>query len=403
MIPPPPPPEKGPDYPASLHALLEENAFAAPGGPAAVAGLERRYGTQVYADALFHLTRLEMEGNRAKANWEGILAHREAMAAALGRPVGLRTAVCDFLLGQGHALQNPVVIESRLLVQREDSAFRDELTGVFNRRFFNLEMRKEVARARRSGMPFCLFMIDGDHFKAFNDRYGHQAGDAALQQLAKIFLESGRINDQVCRYGGEEFVVILPRTSKQNALMVAERFRRNVEDHLITYDDKPIGALTVSIGVACCPDDAASEEELVRLADWALYRAKTSGRNQVSSDTSDRRMHRRMAVDTRVEFAVPADEGAAYVCRAADISLGGFMCESNRPFQRGAEITVRVHDPAGGEPISLTAKAVRSMESAATDLPYRTGFTFESEDPARLLALHRLLERLAEDHPQPPA
>jgi diguanylate cyclase (GGDEF)-like protein len=393
---PPSPSEKGPEYPATLHALLEEDAFAAAEGPAAVADMERRYGNQVYADAVFHLTRLEMDGGRAKAHWEAVLAHRTAMAGALGRPVGLRTAVCDYFTGQGHVLKNPVVIESRLLVQREDSAFRDELTGVFNRRFFNLEMRKEVARSRRSGMPFCVFMIDGDHFKAFNDRYGHQAGDAALQQLAQIFIDSGRINDMVCRYGGEEFVIILPRTTKQNALMVAERFRRNAENHLITYDGKPIGALTVSIGVACSPDDATSEEELVRLADWALYRAKTGGRNQVSSDTSDRRMHRRMAVDTRVEFDAPVDEGAAYVCRAADISLGGFMCESNRPFQRGAEITVRVHDPAGGEPISLTAKAVRSMESAATDLPYRTGFTFESEDPARLLALHRLLERLAE-------
>ncbi|MEW5774299.1 MAG: diguanylate cyclase [Thermodesulfobacteriota bacterium] len=388
--------EKGSEYPATLHALLEEKAFAAPGGPEAVADMERRYGSQVYADALFHLTRLEMDGARAKANWDAILAHRESMAASLDRGVGLRTAVCDYFIGQGRVLESPVVIESRLLVQREDSAFRDELTGVFNRRFFNMEMRKEVARTRRSAMPFCVFMIDGDHFKAFNDRYGHQAGDAALQQLARIFVDSGRINDQVCRYGGEEFVIILPRTSKQNALMVAERFRRNVENHLITYDDKPIGSLTVSIGVACCPDDATGEEELVRLADWALYRAKTGGRNQVSSDTSDRRMHRRMAVDTRVEFEAPDDGGLPYQCRAADISLGGLMCESNRPFERGAPVMVRVHDPAGGEPITLTAKAVRSMESAATDLPYRTGFTFDAEEPARLLALHRLLERLAD-------
>ena len=96
-------------------------------------------------------------------------------------------------------------------------------------------------------------------------------------------------------------------------------------------------------------------------------------------------------------------EGAEYVCRAADMSLGGLMCESNRPFVRGAQIEVCVHDPAGGEPITLTARAVRSMESAATDLPYRTGFTFDAEDPARLLALHRLLERLAETHKPSPA
>ncbi len=401
MSAPPPTPDKGQDYPASLHSLLEESAFARPEGPRAVADLERRYGAQVFADALFHLTRLEMDGARAKENWTAVLAHREAMAQALGRTVGLRTAVCDYFTSQGHELKNPVVIESRLLVQREDSAFKDELTGIFNRRFFNLEMRKEVARSRRSGMPFCVFMIDGDHFKAFNDRYGHQAGDAALQQLAQIFVASGRVNDQVCRYGGEEFVVILPRTSKQNALMVAERFRRNVENHLITYDGKPIGSLTISIGVACSPDDATGEEELVRLADWALYRAKTGGRNQVSADTSDRRMHRRMAVATQVEFIVPAGDGADYVCRAADISLGGLMCESNRPFTRGAEIRVNVHDPSGGDPISLAARAVRSMESAATDLPYRTGFTFDAEDPARLLALHRLLERLADSHPKP--
>lgn len=388
--------DKSQEYPATLHALLEESVFAAPGGPEAVADMERRYAAQLYADALFHLTRLEFNPAKAKEHWERILLHRGAMIEALARPVGLRTAVCDYFLGLGQVLTNPVVIESRLLVQREDSAFRDELTGVFNRRYFNNELSKEVARGERSGTPFCLFMIDGDHFKAFNDRFGHQAGDAALKQLSEVFIKSGRFNDQVCRYGGEEFVIILPRTSKQNALMVAERFRRNAENHLVTYDNKPIGQLTVSIGVACYPDDAKSGEELVRLADWALYRAKGGGRNQVSSDTSDRRMHRRLAVGARVEFMAPDDGGTPYQCRAADISLGGLMCESNRPFAQGSEVPVQVFDPAGGEPLTLLGRAVRCMESAATDLPYRTGFSFEANESAVMLALNRLLERLAE-------
>lgn len=166
----------------------------------------------------------------------------------------------------------------------EKLAQTDGLTELNNYRFFQQRLSIELNRAQRFNRPLSLIMLDLDLFKAYNDIYGHQAGDQALRQLACLLRHSSRSYDLVARYGGDEFVIILPETSKKMAAEVAERIRGSVEQARIEGDGQaPGGHFTASLGIASFPEDATERGDLIRKADLALYHAKTRGRNRVSS------------------------------------------------------------------------------------------------------------------------
>ncbi|MBU1615714.1 sensor domain-containing diguanylate cyclase, partial [bacterium] len=164
-------------------------------------------------------------------------------------------------------------------------AITDGLTGLYNYRYFRESLGKEIGRCKRLGSVLSLLLIDADHFKEFNDTYGHQEGDNVLQKLGMLLNFQARTADVVARYGGEEFVIIAPGTSKEGGLILGERTREKVEENLLTSEERAWFGMTspptISIGVACFPDDASNEEELVKCADRALYEAKETGRNKV--------------------------------------------------------------------------------------------------------------------------
>ncbi|RMH57762.1 MAG: diguanylate cyclase [Candidatus Hydrogenedentota bacterium] len=160
-----------------------------------------------------------------------------------------------------------------------DMAITDGLTRLYIRRYFLQRLGDEIARARRSGTPLSLMMLDLDHFKNINDTYGHQTGDAVLVGLARVMRRSFREVDILCRYGGEEFTVIMPHTEKEGAMIASERFRKAVEDFEFAGADVPL-RLTVSCGVTTYqPGRIVSE--LIYESDTALYAAKREGRNRV--------------------------------------------------------------------------------------------------------------------------
>ena len=163
----------------------------------------------------------------------------------------------------------------------EHQSIRDGLTNLFNRHFMEISLDREVRRAARNHTELAILMIDVDHFKKFNDSYGHEAGDSILREVAEIFRQSVRAEDIICRYGGEEFVIILPETSSALAIERAEAIRWSVSQMRVRFRTEALREITISVGVAICPGCGSTLEEILRSADRALYAAKHAGRNQV--------------------------------------------------------------------------------------------------------------------------
>lgn len=164
----------------------------------------------------------------------------------------------------------------------KQQAITDGLTGLYNRRFFNEEIEREIARSYRHFLRMSLILLDVDHFKKYNDTNGHQAGDLVLKKVASVLRNETRVCDMECRYGGEEFALILPETNKTQALMIAEKLRKQIEETEFPHQNRqPSGNLTASLGVATFPDDAVNSKDLIDTADAGLYKAKEKGRNCV--------------------------------------------------------------------------------------------------------------------------
>jgi diguanylate cyclase (GGDEF)-like protein len=185
----------------------------------------------------------------------------------------------SYLNGAASALSN-----LRLLDRMKQQANIDMLTGLYNRRFVEDYARKLLAIARRRMQPVGVIMLDLDHFKSFNDVYGHEVGDRILRQFAKTVTASMRETNLAARYGGEEFVVILPDTSTKSCLLVAERIRKAVAAMVVPSNtEKPLPQLTVSIGIAAFPEHGETLEEIIQASDKALYESKRGGRNRVTA------------------------------------------------------------------------------------------------------------------------
>jgi len=161
----------------------------------------------------------------------------------------------------------------------EEKTRTDALTGLFNRRHLDAALVIELDRARHEKVPLGLLMLDLDHFKAFNDRFGHPQGDALLRAVADLLREQLRPTDTVARYGGEEFTVLLPRSPRTEAVRIAERLRRRLSELRAGPEEAKI---TGSFGLAIFPDDGESAADLVAAADAALYEAKRLGRDQIA-------------------------------------------------------------------------------------------------------------------------
>ncbi len=171
---------------------------------------------------------------------------------------------------------------ARLLGENERLATRDSLTGLANRRLFDESLHREVARSQRLGTPLSLLVLDVDHFKQVNDTYGHQTGDAVLREVADALVANTKNFDVAARYGGDEFVVLLPGCSREDAVRVAERVRNGIAR---AVGEAP---LTISAGVATLPDNANDAERLMAASDAALYDAKRTGRDRVASSGRNR-------------------------------------------------------------------------------------------------------------------
>jgi diguanylate cyclase (GGDEF)-like protein len=175
----------------------------------------------------------------------------------------------------------------KLRDQLRDQSIRDTLTGMFNRRYMLETCRREFARAARTGQSVSVLSIDVDHFKKFNDNHGHDAGDTVLRAVADVMKTSFRDEDVPCRFGGEEFVVLLPGATAAIAVKKAEELRSKVEALVVRYVDGNLPRVSISVGVAAFPYSGDNPQAVLKAADEALYRAKDGGRNCVKVSTMD--------------------------------------------------------------------------------------------------------------------
>ena len=161
-------------------------------------------------------------------------------------------------------------------------SIRDPLTGLFNRRFMEESLELEIRRATRNQRPLGVIMIDLDHFKHFNDTFGHEAGDTLLRELGSFLQGNIRAEDIACRYGGEEFTLILPEGTAEVTQQRANFLREAVKRMDVTHRGRPLGRITISMGVSIFPEHGRTRDALLEAADEALYRSKDQGRDRVT-------------------------------------------------------------------------------------------------------------------------
>ena len=205
-----------------------------------------------------------------------------SLVAAYFLRVNRRLALADNSLRSANETLTDSLAEIRELHLRlKEQAIRDPLTGLYNRRYLDETLERELSRAKREGYPVSLTMIDLDHFKHVNDTYGHKAGDEVLITLSTLLQSQAREGDIPCRYGGEEFLLVLPRMSLEVASQRAEQWREAFGNMKTRHGELEI-SVTMSIGLAAYPDHGATAEDLIDSADQALYQAKAAGRNRLA-------------------------------------------------------------------------------------------------------------------------
>jgi len=340
-----------------------------------------KQGQQVYPVIFNVLTNLMMEPADAEQNWREIIAHYENMSVQLGRKVSLRTAICDYFCSIHKSLENPKVVEIHIFENTVRASRYDSLTGLFNRQAFDETLEREIHRARRHGLDLSILFFDLDDFKNINDSFGHQAGDEVLKKVAQIMRGEKRSEDIAARYGGEEMIMILPETDKFSALVLGERIRQKVEKAVFRFKDKKVH-LTISGGLASFPLNAIRSKELIKCADSALYRAKGSGKNNISFYSEDKRRYLRIDLDRKVKVReIGFNEGETQTARGKNICIGGILFENEFPIPIGTR--VQVHIPTDRKkPLFIIGTVVRVESYAENQYDIGVSISFLEMDKA---------------------
>jgi diguanylate cyclase (GGDEF)-like protein len=220
----------------------------------------------------------------AQGNTIGVL-HLEFESAAELQDESGAESFRDSRQGLAISAASQIALSLASLQLREtlrEQSIRDPLTRLFNRRFLEESLDRELQLAGRKRQSIAVLFLDLDHFKRFNDTFGHDAGDMVLQSLADLFRNFFRATDICCRYGGEEFAIILPESTSQDAAIRADALRSEVKSLRLHYKKQPLGPLTISVGVAAFPEHGSTFEELLKIADQCLYASKNRGRDVVT-------------------------------------------------------------------------------------------------------------------------
>ncbi len=244
--------------------------------------LKKEKKTSFYSDLLWTLLNLHLEESEARVMWDEILKHKVGMSKELGRNVGVRVAALDYARNIKGIIRSAKIIEVKEFADTTWRAMVDSLTGLYNHRHFQNVLMGETKRIEERGGCFSILFFDIDHFKIYNDTNGHTAGDVALVEVSRLMKENIRSRDIACRYGGEEFGVVLPDIVREETISIGRRVVGALEAYDFANEEiLPHGKFTISGGAATCPVDSKERGDLINIADKRMYLAKKSGGNRV--------------------------------------------------------------------------------------------------------------------------
>jgi diguanylate cyclase (GGDEF)-like protein len=243
--------------------------------------LKQLRGLRFFSDLLYAITHQYYSPEIAENLWQEILTHKVKLSTILGRNVRIVVSTLDYLSNITTNLGSATLVCEANIEELVGMSLRDGLTGLFNHTYFYQQIDYEVRRFLRYGSLVSLVLIDIDDFKGVNDTLGHREGDRILAAMGRTLMHVARDSDVCCRYGGEEFSVILPLTGIHEAGNIAMRMQADLAEQV--SDGRVV---TVSVGVAACTDTTESYRQLVEKADAALYFVKGSGKNRVRVDYS---------------------------------------------------------------------------------------------------------------------
>lgn len=322
--------------------------------------LASEYGDQTYR-GLFSMITGKNLGSAQSANvWHQILQHRAVFIAPEYQSVGLRPAMFDYLHRVTGEIETPRFIDSSFLENIMRTSITDGLTGLFNQTHFKSRLEKMINQGRRSqDSIFSLILLDLDHFKQYNDSCGHICGDEAIRTTARIIRESARECDVACRYGGEEFALLLPNIDMASAYQIADRIRAGIEKEAFPRQERmPAGNLTISGGISQYPFHGVDVTSIIDHADTELYKAK-SVRNRIAPNCSEMRKSTRHQLKSLVEYATI--EGSLYrPAMSMNVSDCGIAIGCESFFPEGTVISLRLTRPFWPDSIQIEATVRQS-------------------------------------------
>lgn len=354
--------------------------------------LEARFGNEFYYYLLFTTAHLEFEKRTAKKHCREILKHWGKMSRYLNREIDFRVALLDYFIDINKRIKNPKIIEIKIFQKTQQETYIDELTQLYNYRYFMKALDYEIVRANRYNTPLSLVIFDVDDFKHYNDTNGHLTGNKSLKKLAQIIKKSVRDVDIIARYGGEEFVMILPETNKEGGLMISERIREKVErSTFIKGEKQPLKRFTISGGLATLNVDAKTITDLIKKADQALYRAKARGKNQVALYVKERREFERVNASLIGRLTVASNTGDIFVVK--DITEGGLLFEFHKAIPVGTILHLTLNLTGRVTPIQCKAK-IRRLEELQKNKKYEIGVSIIQIRESEKKALKRFIRTL---------
>lgn len=311
------------------------------------------------AEILRHLladwTGLAMTAEQTRREWGEIERLLPELREKLGSPLGLPAVLLHHFHSRTGLMKSPRVVSERDLAVLRVNAMTDPLTGLYNRRFLLEHLAREISRAERAEGIVAVVMMDLKGFKSVNDRYGHPVGDSVLVRTARVIRQSLRTVDAGCRWGGDEFVVVLPNTNFLSAFGVAERIRRKVA--VAALPARAGVRMGVHYGIASYPTDGRTIDFLLKVADLRLYHCRA----QSNFEGPERRSHPRFEPSDMNLRLQPGGEAPAWTARVLDVSYGGVAFRAHRRAKLPPRWNAEVFRPHDQERPLIRLRALHSV------------------------------------------